>query len=82
MFSRGRQRVKIIDHLEAHARLHPRTLNVADDIDYPPETVARGLEDLTAHGVVTRESTHDGRQPMWSLSDWAWKRLREIELAT
>jgi len=44
------------------------TTEVGAAVDHPTRTVRRALEDLTAHGVVTRKPTGQGRPDGWALS--------------
>lgn len=47
------------------------TTNVRIGVAHPKRTVLRALEDLTAHGVVDRESQGQGYADKWRLSDRA-----------
>jgi hypothetical protein len=47
------------------------TTQVAIGVVHPSRTVRRALEDLAAHGVVTRESAGKGRADIWGLSSRA-----------
>jgi hypothetical protein len=49
---------------------------IATRVGYPDTTVRRGLEDLAAHGVVTRYTQGSGKKDTWSLSEWARERFR------
>jgi hypothetical protein len=44
---------------------------VGDGVDHPTRTVRRALEDLTAHGVVSRKVAGPGHADSWRLSDRA-----------
>lgn len=47
------------------------TTTIATAVGYPTTTARRALEDLAAHGVVTREAGGQGKPDRWALSDWA-----------
>jgi hypothetical protein len=47
------------------------TTTVGTGVVHPTRTVRRALEDLAAHGVVTRESAGKGFADSWELSDMA-----------
>ena len=47
------------------------TTAVGIGVVHPTKTVKRSLEDLAAHGVITRESAGPGRADLWALSDSA-----------
>jgi hypothetical protein len=52
------------------------TSAVAVELDLPTTTVRRVLEDLTAHGVLTRESASKGKADTWETTPWTrqqWK---------
>lgn len=46
------------------------TAKVAESLDYPTTTTKRALEDLTAHGIVHRESQGPGKADLWTLTQW------------
>jgi hypothetical protein len=48
------------------------TTDVAAGVAHPSRTVRRALEDLAAHGVVTRIPGGQGRADEWELSAGAW----------
>jgi len=47
------------------------TTQVADAVDHPTRSALRALEDLSAHGVVTRITAGQGHAHTWALSDRA-----------
>jgi DNA-binding MarR family transcriptional regulator len=51
------------------------TTEVADAVQHPPTTTRRTLEDLTAHGLVTRERQGDGKAHRWTLTPFAEEHL-------
>jgi hypothetical protein len=53
------------------------TAEIALQIGYPTETARRALQDLAAHGVVTRESQGKGNADVWALSQWTRGRLAQ-----
>jgi hypothetical protein len=46
------------------------TSTVAKELQYPTQTTRRALEDLTAHGVVNRQSGGPGKSDIWRLASW------------
>lgn len=54
------------------------TSTIAVSIDYPTTTTRRTLEDLTAHGIVVRESQGQGKADTWTLSTWALTKLAAL----
>lgn len=46
------------------------TTAIATAVGYPTATAHRACEDLTAHGIVTRQSCGKGKADRWTLSDW------------
>jgi hypothetical protein len=50
------------------------TITVAEAIRYPTQTTRRTLEDLTAHGVLSRISQGQGKADLWRLSDWTQRK--------
>lgn len=55
------------------------TSKIAERTGYPTVTARRACEDLTAHGIVVRTASGDGKADLWELSAWARERC---ELAT
>jgi hypothetical protein len=54
----------------------PQTTSaVAEALDHPTQTTRRGLEDLTAHGVLHRRAQGKGKSTFWTLSDWTRERF-------
>jgi hypothetical protein len=47
------------------------TTDVANNVDHPTRSALRALEDLSAHGVVTRITAGQGHAHTWGLSDRA-----------
>ena len=59
----------VLEHLAGEA--DPlTTAKVAEALDYPTTTTARALQDLTAHGIVHRESQGPGKPDLWELTTW------------
>jgi hypothetical protein len=54
------------------------TTTLAQAARHPTTTTRRALEDLTAHGVVNRETQGAGKADRWSLSPWARERYELI----
>jgi DNA-binding transcriptional ArsR family regulator len=53
------------------AKPEPRAVTVvAEALGYPTSTTRRTLEDLAAHGLVTRESRGQGKADYWRSSAW------------
>jgi DNA-binding transcriptional ArsR family regulator len=52
------------------------TQEVADALGYPPPTARRTLEDLAAHGIVSRH-TGEGKSHRWNISDMAYELYRQ-----
>ena len=50
------------------------TGDLAAAAGYPTSTARRGLEDLTAHGVLVRASQGGNRPDLWSVSEWTRQR--------
>ena len=59
-------RRKVIEHLIVHTT--KTTKDVATVLGLPTTTARRTLEDLAAHGVVTRKSAGKGKSDVWALS--------------
>ncbi len=59
-------RRKVIEHLIVHTT--KTTKEVATVLGLPTTTARRTLEDLAAHGVVTRRSGGKGKSDTWALS--------------
>ncbi len=57
----------ILDHLAGTLR-PSTTSSVAVAVEHPSRTTRRGLEDLAAHGMVTRDAGGQGAADAWSLS--------------
>jgi hypothetical protein len=51
------------------------TSAVAEALDHPTQTTRRGLEDLTAHGVLHREGEGKGKAHRWSATTWTRERF-------
>ncbi len=63
----------VLEHLAA--RDEPATTaKVAEALDYPTTTTTRALQDLTAHGIVHRESQGPGKPDLWNLTTWTRNR--------
>jgi len=60
------QRRKVIEHLAEHEQTTAR--EAATMLGLPTTTARRTLEDLAAHGVVTRESGGEGKADTWALA--------------
>lgn len=52
----------------------PHTTNVAESAGYPERTMLRALEDLEAHGVITRVRPPGNQAHQWRLSEWTQAR--------
>lgn len=64
-----------------HARAAPAGTNeVAADLDYPASTIRRGLEDLRAHRVLTRQGFGRETPASWWLSPWALDSIAEARI--
>ena len=63
-------RGSIIRHLAASDH-PPSTTDIAGAVDHPTRSALRALEDLAAHGVVTRVTADKGHAYTWRLSDRA-----------
>jgi hypothetical protein len=50
------------------------TTDVAEELDHPTITVRRGLEDLTAHGLMRKVKQGKGKADLWQATDWARER--------
>jgi len=50
------------------------TTDVAEELDHPTNTTRRALEDLTAHGLLTRSKQGKGKADLWRATDWARER--------
>ncbi len=56
-----------------------KTPEFADILDYPTSTVRRALQDLTAHGAVTRTARGKGSgSDSWALSQWTTDHLAAL----
>jgi hypothetical protein len=60
----------ILRHLGRHDVLRTTT-DIGHAVAHPTRSVRRALEDLTAHGVVTRKPAGQGRPDGWALSERA-----------
>lgn len=56
------------------------TSEIAADMDYPASTIRRGLEDLRAHKVLTREGFGRDTPATWGLSRWATDAIDEADV--
>jgi hypothetical protein len=71
----------VIDYLGACDGMHRPTTAVAQAVRHPSRTTRRALEDLAAHGIVTRSTRQQGPDRVtysWALSQQAlgwWKPL-------
>lgn len=57
------------------------TTSVAETLGYPTTTTRRALEDLAAHGLVTRRSQGAGKADLWEVDGWArdrWPTVPEM----
>jgi hypothetical protein len=52
------------------------TTDVATELGLPNPTAHRTLGDLTAHGVLERESQGQGKADLWRIQTWAAERYR------
>lgn len=50
------------------------TTSIGASINYPTQTTRRALEDLQAHGVLSKTAGGEGRADMWAVSAWARRR--------
>lgn len=66
-----------LDHLHASAA-GLDTTQAAVASGYPTTTARRALEELTAHGLVTRTQQGAGHADHWTLSEWARAKLDSI----
>ncbi len=46
------------------------TTDIATGVGYPTTTARRALEDLAAHGVVSRRPQGQGKADLWAASEW------------
>jgi hypothetical protein len=51
---------------------------LADDLRSSTGGITRTLEDLAAHGLVTRDSRQYDADPLWCVSDWTVERWRQL----
>ena len=51
------------------------TKEIAEAIGYPTTTARRALEDVHAHGLVSRHGGEQGSADRWNLESWASERL-------
>jgi hypothetical protein len=58
----------VLDYL-AHQPKSANTTSIAEAVKHPHQTTRRALEDLTAHGVVTRIAGRQGKADLWELAD-------------
>jgi predicted HTH transcriptional regulator len=56
------------------------TTDVATELDLPSRTTHRVLEDLAAHGVLTRESQGQGKADLWHVVLWTLEQWRAATL--
>lgn len=57
--------------------------SLATSIGYPTKTTTRCLEDLAAHGLVTREEVGGGNKgDLWQLSNWTRTKWHEVTCGT
>lgn len=57
------------------------TTEVAERVDHPTVTTRRALEDLTAHGILTRHRPGERRADLWQPTDWTrgrWATVSEM----
>lgn len=50
------------------------TSSIGASINYPTQTTRRALEDLQAHGVLSKTAGGEGRADLWAVSAWARRR--------
>jgi hypothetical protein len=62
-------RRKVLEHL-AQPATQVATTAIGTAISLPTTVAKRHLEDLEAHGVVTRTSQGQGKPDLWERSDW------------
>jgi len=62
------------------ARRTATTTDLATTLGLPTVTTRRLLEDLTAHGVLQRESQGEGKPNRWLIEPWAVERYRAATL--
>jgi predicted ArsR family transcriptional regulator len=55
---------------------------LADYLGSSTGGIARTLEDLAAHGVVTRDTRQYDADPLWCVSDWTVGRWRQLGFRT
>jgi DNA-binding MarR family transcriptional regulator len=58
------------------------TSQIAEALGYPTTTTKRALEDLTAHGLVSRTSQGQGKADLWELAPWARKQYAAVRNLT
>lgn len=71
-------RRSILELLQPQDQLTTSQLAVA--LNYPTQTTRRGLEDLNAYGLISKEDQGQGKASLWSLSGWTRERLSEMDL--
>lgn len=54
------------------------TTVIAGRLGYPTVSARRTLEDLAAHGVVTRTPGGAGKADLWALSEWTQRRWTDV----
>jgi DeoR-like helix-turn-helix domain len=60
----------ILDHVLAQEGAID-TSDIAEALDHPTQTTRRGLEDLTAHGILRRAGKGKHGAHLWRPTDWA-----------
>jgi 5S rRNA maturation endonuclease (ribonuclease M5) len=71
-------RRRVLQYLQG--RFEQTTTSVSVAIEYPTSTTRRVLEDLAAHGVVTRLAQGQGLADKWELSLFFMKLLRDARI--
>lgn len=66
--SMPRMRRALLDIL-AHSGPPRETKDLALEVGYPTGTARRALEDLAAHGVLTRYSQGEGKSDLWGIAE-------------
>lgn len=70
-------RRRVLEHL-VDAKQQAGSKTVALAVGYPLNTAKRALEDLAAHGLVTRESGGGNKGDLWELADWTRQRWNAV----
>jgi hypothetical protein len=67
-------RRRILEHLRT-CEESPTTSEVAEALNLPTKTTARGLEDLNAHRLIDCERGGQGKANRWAMREWTRERL-------